>query len=79
MKRGRPGHRIGETKCDTCGHVITNDNAVWMLNRLRGRCKNCFSHEKGGNDKRMKLFDGTESTSNPFGGRGKVLMRQQDD
>lgn len=75
MNPGRPGHKLGKTQCDTCGHVLTNDNAVFMKNRLRGRCKKCFSHVAGGNDKRTKVFDGTESKNSPFGGPGKVMMR----
>lgn len=75
MKRGRPGHKLGETKCDTCGHILTDDNAVFMKNRLRGRCHSCFSHKAGGNDKIVRSYAGIESRNNPFGRRGKVLMR----
>lgn len=75
MAKGRRAHTLGESKCDVCHHTITSFNAVFMRNRLRGRCKDCFSHEAGGNDKRVRLYNGTESAHNPFGGKGKVLMR----
>lgn len=74
MNPGRPGHRLGITKCDKCGHVITVHNAEWMKNRLRGRCKHCFTH-KAGDVIEKKVYDGTDSRKSPFGGRGKVLMR----
>lgn len=79
MNPGRPGHRLGVTKCDVCDHIIDSHNAVWMISKahraLRGRCKNCFSHKAGGNDKKKKVYEGNDSLNNPFGGLGKILMR----